>query len=49
MYLKTLTPQIWKNGNFKGGRYLKKVQVAMGSGTGFSSEFSGQVNFTWFT
>lgn len=21
----------------------------MGSGTGFSSEFSGQVNFTWFT
>lgn len=29
--------------------FLKKVQVAMGSGTGFSSEFSGQVNLTWFT
>ena len=28
---------------------FKKVQVATGSGTGFSSEFSGQVNFTWFT
>ena len=28
---------------------FKKVQLAMGSGTGFSSEFSGQVNFTWFT
>ena len=28
---------------------FKKVQVAMGSGTGFSSEFSGQVNFTCFT
>ena len=28
---------------------FKKVQVAMGSGTGFSSEFSEQVNFTWFT
>ena len=28
---------------------FKKVRVAMGSGTGFSSEFSGQVNFTWFT
>ena len=28
---------------------FKKVQVAMGSGTGLSSEFSGQINFTWFT